>query len=511
MKTYGMQGWLGLPLFVISLSTVWVGTSVYVGLPKLPEIHFPKKQDSPRYLYNVSMFFPSPKNIVNESSYSLFSPSYARYKDDHGESNENIHSSYIVKYVDVTDYRRYSQHRTLKISLVKNGFEYVDLKDVHKDGSLKSDFQSALEHGLDSNLSSRIRHKLRHFFATLSDGSYLWIFKVVGEGMIIRRNRAGCKNPHLCKSIDGDEVAAKTVHIDQDLHGQPLRSMLFGLAPFLFHEKYSPLRILNIWIPLQQVRVRPLALMDVQTFNRQAHQLKYHIVNKFMSDHEDGEGGKEKYLLNDCFTSLHHEDQKWYFYDGQDSDKMIVFETTGTPHGSFMLPGEKFLRRLLDALEEIHDHVVRRKEDDCFPLALKEKIFGVLRENNKTHAKSTPTIQGAVQEIQEYVIHTLLHHGIVDEANESMCVHDVTGFKAAVKRLVQINTRVSLEMRAVGFLITHYSFMSVFATLVTIICSWKIFSFLLVNLLLKPDKFMVSVCKRCFKSLFQMPETSASY
>ena len=62
---------------------------------------------------------------------------------------------------------------------------------------------------------------------------------------------------------------------------------------------------LNIWIPLQQVRVRPLALMDVQTFNRSAP-AKVPIVNKFMSDHEDGEGGKEKYLLNDCFTSLHH-------------------------------------------------------------------------------------------------------------------------------------------------------------------------------------------------------------
>ena len=179
--------------------------------------------------------------------------------------------------------------------------------------------------------------------------------------------------------------------------------------------------------------------------------------------------------------------------------------------GHLCYPAKSFCVNCWIALEEIHDHVVRRKEDDCFPLALKEKIFGVLRENNKTHAKSTPTIQGAVQEIQEYVIHTLLHHGIVDEANESMCVHDIVGFKAAVKRLVQINTRVSLEMRAVGFLITHYSFMSVLTTLVTIICSWKIFSFLLVNLLLKPDKFMVSVCKRCFKSLFQMPETSSSY
>ena len=496
---------------MVSLPTASVGVAAYARLPTLPKLHFPKKQQRPSYLYNVSMFFPDPENVVNVSSYSFFSSQYARYKDDHGENNENTHSSYVVDYVDVTDYRRYSQHRTSKISLVKNGFEYVDLKGAHRDGTLKEDFQIALEHGLDSSLSSRIRRKLRHFFTTLSDGSYLWIFEIVSEGMIIRRNRAGCENPHLCRSVGGDEVGAKTVHADQDLHGQPLRSMLFGLAPYLFHEKYSPLQILNIWIPLQQVRVRPLALMDVQTLDRQAHQLKYHIVNNFMSEKENGDGGNDKYLLNDCFTFLHHEDQKWFFYDGQDSDKMIVFETTGTPHGSFMLPGENFLRRLLDSLTEIHDHVIRRKEDDCFPLALKEKIFGVLQGNNKTHAKSTPTIQHAVQEIQEYIIHTLLHHGIVDEANKSVCVHDISDFKATVSRLVKINTRVSLEMRAVGFLITHYSFMSILATAVTIVGSWKVFSFFLVNLLLKPDKFMVSVCKRCFRSLFQMPETSGNY
>ena len=219
MKTNGRRGWRGLPLFVISLSTVWVGASAYVGLPKLL---FPKKQERPSYVYNVSMFFPSPKNVVNASSYSFFSPSYARYKDDHGKTNENLHSSYIVEYVDVLDYRRYSQHRTPKISLVKNGFEYVNLKDVHKDGSLKSYFQRALEHGLDSNLSSRIRRKLRHFFATLSDGSYLWIFKVIGEGMIIRRNRQAVRILICARASMAMKLVAKTVHIDQDLHGQPL-------------------------------------------------------------------------------------------------------------------------------------------------------------------------------------------------------------------------------------------------------------------------------------------------
>ena len=67
-------------------------------------------------------------------------------------------------------------------------------------------------------------------------------------------------------------------------------------------------------------------------------------------------------------------------------------------------------------------------------LALKEN-FGVLRENNKRTPSQHQQSKVRFRKFRN-TSYTLLHHGIVDEANESMCVHDIIGFKAAVERLV---------------------------------------------------------------------------
>ena len=460
------------------------------------------KQRRPSYLYNVSMYFPNPKRVVDEnnsSSFSFFTPYYKRYEDDHAKhTNKNEHGSYVPEYIDIIDYKKYTKQ---KISLVNNGFEYIDLKHSVNDYSLYDSLKEALTNGLTDTLAYKIRKQLSYFFTTLSDGSYLWILHIVDEGMVIRRNKPGC-DPHECEPVGNDEVGAKTVHGDQDLHGEPLHSMLFGLAPFLFHPIFSPLKILNIWIPLQEVRVRPLALMDVQSLNRKEHQLRYHIINKFMKN------GQDDFLLNDCWTFLHHKHQKWFFYEGQTSNKAIVFETMGTPHGSFMVPGEKYLRKVLNGLIDIHDHVIKRKEDDCFPLKLKDKMLDILRQNNLTHAHSPRSIKLSLEEIQEFIIHTVLQHGIVDDDKETICIHDITEFKLKMEHLIAVNTRVSLEMRAVGIVVTHNTFMYLLSVLIIAISSWKLFSFLLVNLLLKPNKNMVGICRRWLKSLFQIADNT---
>jgi hypothetical protein len=458
-----------------------------------------KKIPTPAYVYNVSMYFPNPLLVINTSSSpSFLSPSYKRYQDDHGKNNKNDHNSYIAKHVNIIDYKKYTETHLKKLSLEENGFEYIDIDPTP---ALQNLLSAALEYDLNETLAYKIRKKLSNFFTTLSDNSYLYLLHIVDEGMVIRRNRPGC-DIQDCEHIDNNEVGAKTVHGDQDLYGQPLHSILLGFAPFLFHRTYSPLRILNVWIPLQEVRLRPLALMDVTTLNRTEHQLRYHIINKFM---QEGDGN---FLLNDCWTFLHHQHQKWFFYEGQNSDKAIIFDTTGTPHGTFMVPGEKYLRTVLNGLVDIHDHVVKREEDDCFPVTLKDSMLRILRENHLTHSKSTQAIKRALEEIQEFIIHTVLHHGIVDDDNKMICIHDIRQFKAKVEHLININTRVSLEMRAIGFLVTHNTFISMTSTIFILFISWKIFSFLLLNLILKPDKFMVGVCRRCLKSLFQIPDTS---
>ena len=51
----------------------------------------PKKR-RPSYLYNVSMYFPNPKRVVDEnnsSSFLFFTPYYKRYEDDHAKANEH--------------------------------------------------------------------------------------------------------------------------------------------------------------------------------------------------------------------------------------------------------------------------------------------------------------------------------------------------------------------------------------------------------------------------------------
>ena len=53
----------------------------------------------------------------------------------------------------------------------------------------------------------------------------------------------------------------------------------------------------------------------------------------------------------------------------------------------------------------------------------------MLRQNNVTHGKSTPSIKRSIEEIQEFVLHTVLHHGTVDDDKEIVCIHDISEFK----------------------------------------------------------------------------------
>ena len=76
----------------------------------------------------------------------------------------------------------------------------------------------------------------------------------------------------------------------QSVHGQPLRALLYGLAPLLF-APYSPLVLLNVWMPAQRVVAQPLVIMDTGTLNA-SDQLHYHI-------HASDRLGSR---LNDCWV-----------------------------------------------------------------------------------------------------------------------------------------------------------------------------------------------------------------
>jgi hypothetical protein len=162
--------------------------------------------------------------------------------------------------------------------------------------------------------------------------------------------------------------ASQAVHSDQDVRGTPIKQIMRGFGPRLFrHEapdganRHSPVFLINIWIPLQQV-TRPLTLMDQRTIDRRRHQLRYALpTDDFLQRNEETK-------LNDIWTFLHDDQQQWYFTSAMDAKHAYVFNTLGTPHGAFILPGEaaaeqRYLR-LQSALSAIQQRDLKALSDN---------------------------------------------------------------------------------------------------------------------------------------------------
>ncbi|MBK6738873.1 MAG: hypothetical protein IPG64_13695 [Haliea sp.] len=108
--------------------------------------------------------------------------------------------------------------------------------------------------------------------------------------------RSGCRHGEM----NGHDVAIN-VHGDQDVRGTPLKQIMRGFAPWMFRHKtpggsnrISPLVLVNLWIPLQQI-TRPLALMDRRTLNAREHQLRYALPTESLSGQDRGDA-HERYL-----------------------------------------------------------------------------------------------------------------------------------------------------------------------------------------------------------------------
>ena len=417
-----------------------------------------------------------------------------RYPDDFGPSSTNTHSSHLAKDVHVIDYRAYRRHYHKTMSLNSNGFEYVDISE---EKSLQSSLANALEEGtLSTETAASLRQSMMGIFRTLLDNSYLWIFYIAPEGLILRKNAPACNGD--CVNSDGVEVGARTVHADQDLHGEPLRSMMFGLAPYVFHPTLSPFRVMNVWIPLQEVRVRPLALLDTETLVRGRDQLRYHIANNFMDEP----------VLNDCWTFLYSDRHDWYWMDGQNSNTAIVFDTFSTPHGSFMVPGEFRLSQILKSFATMQ-HDVRTSKNGCISDESINETLSLFRKNNETHHHhAPPSLKQALRSLQSFFIHTVMHESVVVENKETVehCFQseqNMTFFLEQVDFYVAQNLRVSIEMRAVAFNLSHESFVHILVYGFALIVILKTLQFFIVNLVLQPDEYVRNFLLYWFKSLFQ--------
>ena len=319
------------------------------------------------------------------------------------------------------------------LDLETMGFDCIDLASL---SALQTTLETVRSRGqISPGDASLIRRQLTAKAFTLSRGKRLKLLTIAAEGLIMRR--AG---PNACK-IAADEPmtqmnghdGALTVHADQDVRGTPLKQMLRGTAPWLFRHqspdsrnRFSPLFLVNIWIPLQQIS-RPLSLMDRRTLDNKRQQLCYALpTDKFL---ERNEGQR----VNDIWAFLHNDAQQWYFSADMDATRAYVFDTLGTPHGAVILPGEALAEQCYKQLQKCRQ-AVENKDLAALHAA---SIVPVLELPHDT----TAPLRRAIS-----TLHALLEqaHTSLQLPNESWChLADL-----AIDKLV----RKSIEMRAVAIL-----------------------------------------------------------
>lgn len=329
----------------------------------------------------------------------------------------------------------------LRPDLRVHGFTHADLS---RHAALQRTLQRVRAAGrLDDAAAADIRRRLLGRVLTLSNGDRMLLVFLARDGFFMRRagpNGLRVGNPHSLGRNDHD--AAREVHADQDVEGTPLRQILRGAAPWLFHHDSpdrhnhrSPLHLVNLWIPLEQA-TRPLALMDRGSLDRRAHQLRFGLpTDTFLRRRED-------MRVNDIWAFLHDERQRWYFTADMDASTAYVFSTLGTPHGSFILPGEAAAETRYRRIVGLIAAVQRRDE-----LAAAQLLVGA---DEPVDAVATAGLRQAIAAMD----------GVLAEARAAaaaLCRSDsaaawCTRAAAAADRVV----RKSLEMRAIGVLLPRW-------------------------------------------------------
>jgi hypothetical protein len=252
-----------------------------------------------------------------------------------------------------------TRHDPGDVDLRSAGFDSVDLSGLD---ALQSTCSDILRAGCISDEDGiRVRASLAGAVLPSAHGPDLQVLHIAEEGLIMRM--AGPNGLSLVgpRSVGmNGHGQATSIHVDQDVYGTPLLQIMDGRAPSLFvHD--SPdgscadgsMLLVNLWIPLRQI-VQPLVLADGRSIDRRAHQLRYGLATgSFLDRDEDQE-------INDIYTLLHDDGQRWYFRSQMDHRSAWVFNTLSTPHGAGVLPGEDVAEGLYLALEAAEAAVAAR-------------------------------------------------------------------------------------------------------------------------------------------------------
>jgi hypothetical protein len=239
----------------------------------------------------------------------------------------------------------------------KMGFESIDLSPLTAMQELLAQIRAAGE--ITPQQGRQLRRHLSGRVFPLADGKCLKFLQIAPEGLIMRKGGPnGLKTDPDVKmgEMNGHDVAV-SVHGDQDVRGTPLKQLMRGFAPRLFRHQtpdgsntLSPLVLVNLWVPLQQI-TRPLALMDRRTLNAREHQLRYALPTDAFLDR------REDMRVNDIWSFLHDDAQQWYFHSAMSHDKAYVFDTLGEPHGAFILPGEDVAEQYYLQLRQLREQL----------------------------------------------------------------------------------------------------------------------------------------------------------
>ncbi|GAB5452372.1 MAG: hypothetical protein Hals2KO_27000 [Halioglobus sp.] len=233
------------------------------------------------------------------------------------------------------------------------GFDTIDLGPLPDMQALLERVRSAGEISVEDARS--LRRGLTGRVFRLNGGKCLRLLSIAPEGLIMRKSGPNDlkPDPDVEMSEMNGHGAARAIHGDQDVRGTPLKQIMRGNAPWLFRHqtpngsnRWSPLMLVNLWIPLDQV-TRPLTLMDRSSLDGRRHQLRYALPTDAFLDRD------ADMVVNDIWTFLHHAGQRWYFHSELDARRAYVFDTLGTPHGAVILPGEDVVERYYIQLCEV--------------------------------------------------------------------------------------------------------------------------------------------------------------
>jgi len=315
------------------------------------------------------------------------------------------------------------------------GFETIDLRDREDLQSLLCDIKVAGE--ISEAQSRQLRRYLQGSIFPLSRGRCLKMLHVAPEGLVMRRGGPnGLKvDPNRSMTEMNHHDVALAIHGDQDVRGTPLRQIMRGFAPAMFNHRtpdgsnrWSPLALVNLWIPLQQI-TRPLALMDRRTLNARRHQLRYALPTDTFLDR------REDMRLNDIWAFLHDDEQRWYFHSHMNHEKAYVFDTLGEPHGSFTVPGEDVAEHYYQLLLQVREQLAG---------GVSSRVAPVMPP--RTPAQTTAPLRKAIDSMA-----SLVAHAPTNESGQSA----IDVWQARAAEAMDSVVRKSLEMRVVAMVLPN--------------------------------------------------------